>query len=564
MAERKDTLEKSSDKTKQDQPALSDPRLRPEEAMGASPLMVAGRVAAWVGGFAFLVGLFWSGITKTMGVGPWIAVGLGAACLAFWLATHIATVSRQIRARGTQAVANSVLFTVFVIGIIFTANYIVGRHRIFHADWTETKVQSLSQGTKEIVKGLKQDITITAFTSPDYPTYEQIRTMLGEYEVLSSRIKVRLWDPKLTPDKMEEYGRPYDGTVFVEAGERREEVQGATEEQLSSAILAATTGKKTKLYFLTGHGEQSLEAYGETGLTVLKQYLTNEQYDVASLSLASQASPIVPDDCAVLAIIGAKQPLMDKELQAVEAYIKQGGNLFLALATPPAPNFKALLGKYGVKPLAGVVMDPGSALQANAQVPLVPRPTGHDIVNDLTMIALPTAIAFEIASATPPMAGPGSPPPPASPAKPLLETTGAAWLETSTKGSVSKDPDEPTGPLTMAVAIDLSSDDQSASMPGAPQSPDNTRKGRIVAIGDYDFLRDDVYQLGLRSNIFLATSSFAWLAKNDRLITVPPQEPLDRKMILGTTQRSAAILISTVIVPLLVLATWGFIWWRRR
>jgi ABC-type uncharacterized transport system involved in gliding motility auxiliary subunit len=174
---------------------------------------------------------------------------------------------------------------------------------------------------------------------------------------------------------------------------------------------------------------------------------------------------------------------------------------------------------------------------------------------------LPTVMAFEIDSPEPAM--PGTPPPAQRPAA-LLDSTGSAWLERSSSGPIGQDPDRKTGPLTMAVAVDLSEEPEPQAYPGAPPPPSIEAGGRIVAIGDYDFVRDDLYQLGLRSNVFLATSSIGWLARSERLITIPPQEPPDRTMMLATAQRNLAILISTVLIPVLVLLTGLFVWWRRR
>ncbi len=545
----------------------SDPRLVAAEAVAVSPLMLAGKIAGWVGLAALIVGLFWTGIIKAMGTGPKVLLIMGVVGLACWLATNVTAVVAQVRARGVQAVLNSVLFTAFVIGIIVMANYIAGRHHMFRADWSEAKLHSLSEGTLDIVRGLDKDVTITAFLAPGGPS-DQIGTMLNEYEIHGKRISVKVYDPALAITQVGELKPMSSRSIFVECGERKEEIQVATEENISSAILAVTTGEKTKAYFLTGHGEQNLDAYGDKGLKWLKTYLENEQYAVESLSLMTQQEPEVPGDCAVLAIIGAKQALLEKEKTAVAQYVEQGGNVFIAVASPPAPDFADLLGPYGVRPLTGLVMDPASGLWGNPEVPIVaPEAYAHEIVKKLDAVALPTTIAFEVERLEPPMPGPGAPPPPPSVATGILESSGYSWLETSTSGPVTKDADEKTGPLTMAVAIDLSlADQQPPPYPGAPPMPEESdvRKGRLVVVGDYDFIRDDLYDRGLQENMFLATASFSWLARNDKLVTIPPHEPLDRTMILGTAQKNLAVVISAVLIPLMVLAAGIVVWWRRR
>ncbi|MFO7947285.1 MAG: Gldg family protein [Armatimonadota bacterium] len=562
MAER-DERPKISPTQQNERSVPPDPRLKAAESVKSSPLTVAGKIAGWVGLVAIVGAMIWTGVARGLTPGPKIVFGIAALTIAFWLATNINAVIQQVRARGFQAVLNSVLFTVLIVGIIGMANYIAGRHHIFRADWSEAKLHSLAPGTVKIINNLEEPVTITAFFGSDYYNAQKLRDLLREYEIKSSKITVQIYDPMLDLEKVEEYGRPYEGTIFVEAGERREEVQGGTEEQLSSAILAATTGEKTKVYFLTGHGEQNIETSGEKGASVLKRYLENEQYEVQSLALATQEEPEVPADCAVLAIVGAKQPLLDREKKAISRYVEQGGNLFLALATPPAPDFAFLLETYGVTPLKGIVVDPGQSLQGNPQVPVVVQHEGHDIVRDLSMVALPTCIAFEVTSPAPPPARPGAPPPPSGPATAIMETTGRAWLETSGSGAVEKDPDEPSGPLALGVAIDTGQEQQ-PQIPGQPPPDSDGSGSRIVAVGDYDFIRDDLYRIGLRSNVFLATSSIAWLTSNEKLVTIPPQEEPDRSMPLVSGQRTLAVIISAVLIPVLVLVVGGIVWWRRR
>lgn len=566
MAEKEPRKDVPEDGAPRVRGALSDPRLVVPKAE-VSPLVLGGRIAAWVGLVALLIALLWTGVTRTLAIGPKVTLIVGAALIVFWLVTNITVVTEQVRARGFQALLNSALFTLFVVGIVVAANFIAGRHHVFHADWSEEKIHSLSPGTVDLIRGLEQEVTLTAFMSPEYYGYEQTRSLLDEYAIRGPKIKVQTFDPKLDFKKVDEYDRPFDGTIFVEFGEKREKVDGGTEERISSAIMAVTTGEKTKVCFLTGHGELSLEAFGggDKSLTKLKQYLENEQYQVESLSLATQKEPKVPD-CAVLAIIGAQQQLLPAEMEAIKEYVEQGGNLFLAIATPPAPDFAELLTPHGVTPLKGLAIDPGRALQGNPTIPAIMQPEGHDIVDNLQMIALPTSIGFDVAQAEPPPAMPGAPPPPPQAATTLLETTASGWLETDLSGSdLAKGPEEKGGPLALAVAIDLGAGDEQPEYPGAPPTPQSEeRKARIVAIGDSDFAVDVLYEMGLRSNIFLATSSFAWLTKNDKLVTVPPQEPIDRTLALATVPRNVAVLVSAVIVPLLILATGLIVWWRRR
>lgn len=287
MAERDDRPEAYT-AGEDDRHVPSDPRLEAAESVKTAPITVAGKVSGWIGLVAFVVALVWAGVANGLTMGPKVSLIVAGVAIAFWLATNINAVVQQVRARGFQAVLNSVLFTILIIGIIGMANYIAGRHHMFRADWSEAKLHSLAPGTQKILDNLDENVTMTAFFGSDYRNSQKLRSLLREYEINSPKIDLRIYDPMVDREKVEEYDRPYEGTVFVEAGGRREKVQGGSEEQISSAILAATTGEKTQVYFLTGHGEQSIQASGKKGASVLKRYLENEQYAVDQLPLATQ------------------------------------------------------------------------------------------------------------------------------------------------------------------------------------------------------------------------------------------------------------------------------------
>jgi hypothetical protein len=555
---------------KSEQHGKGDPRLLPVVSDALTSLAFYGRMAGWAGSVLLLATLGWAGVTKGFHGVPIKVVGiLGLVCVAFWVYSNIHQLVIAVRRRGMQSALNSALFTVFVLAILVLVNYMGGRHQIFHADLTKNKQYSLSDQTRKILKELDQKVTITAFISEENQRGEELRRLLDDYDRAAGKLDVKIYDFKTDIDKVQEYQARFDGTMYVEAGEegakRKEEIQGGSEEQLTSTLLAVTTGEKTRICFLTGHGEGSLESTGapdKPSYSALKSILTNQQYQLDALNMVTMKVPAVPGDCKLLVIAGAKYAPTAKEMQAITQYVDQGGNLMLLLEPAPAPDFAELLKAHGVTPLAGTVKDPMSSAEGNQTI-LAAMPEQHDVTGGLQLVVLPTTTAFDVPESTPPPAMPGAPPPPSDQkAKPLLKTSEAATIS----GVAGR-----RGPFTVAVAIDESTAPP-PQMPGMPpqEQPPSERKSRMIVIGDSDFATDTWFDTlgGMRGlggqDIAFAAMGVNWLVKNEKLVSVPPKEPSEKPFSVTDSQRRFVWLLVIGIVPLLIIVGGVFIWWRRR
>lgn len=548
-----------------------DPRLLPVPSGALTAVALYGRMAGWAGSLLLLAALGLLGVTKSLHGLP-IKVGgiLGLVCIAFWVYSNIHQLVIAVRTRGMQTALNSALFTVLVLAILVLVNYVGGRHQIFHTDLTKNKQYSLSDQTIKILKALDKKVTITAFISEENQRGDEMRRLLNDYDRAASRLEVKFYDFKTDVDKVQEYGAKFDGTMFVEAGEegakRKEEIQGGSEEQITSTILAATTGQKTRICFLTGHGETGPESAGgpeKPSYSALKSILTNQQYQVDTLNMVTQKLPQVPGDCKLLVVAGAKYAPTPAELKAITQYVDQAGNLLLLLEPPPAYDFADLLKAHGVTPLPGQVTDPLSSAEGNQQI-LAAVPQEHDVTHGLQLVVLPTTIAFDVQESAPPPAMPGAPPPPSDQkARPLLKTSDAATVAGLTGRR---------GPFTVAVAIDESPAAPPPQMPGMPPQPqpESERKSRIIAIGDADFATDTWFDTlgGMRGlggqDMAFAAMSVNWLVKNEKLVSVPPKQPADKPFSVTDSQKRFVWLMTIGIVPLLIILAGVFIWWRRR
>lgn len=232
------------------------------------------------------------------------------------------------------------------------------------------------------------------------------------------------------------------------------------------------------------------------------------------------------------------------------------------LEPAPAPNFAELLKGYGITPVAGRVRDLQGSFGGRGEILAARAQQGHYVSGPLEVVVMPTAMAFDVEAAQPPPSMPGAPPPPPDQSPvPLLKTY-------SSEAQIVGGTGARKGEFTLGVAIDQTPQTPPA-MPGQPTPPptEEGRKSRIIVIGDADFAADSVLQgVGdfAKQNISLAAMSVNWLVKNEKLVAIPAKEPVENPFAVTDTQKRFVWALVVGIIPLLIIAAGGFMWWRRR
>ncbi len=551
--------EKNTPKPEKQLARGADPRLqRPQAAAG---LVRSTQIVIWVGLGLLVVSLAWWGIAGKLTLPPVLIGAVGVLGVAMWVAYNLRNLREIAGTRAARLVLNSVGFVLFVLGIVVCLNVIVARHHP-RLDLTENKIHSLAPQSMAVLKGLDNDIEMIAFLPQDSGSPKSSRDLVQLYATLSPHMKIT-WADYTDVTLAKQYEVTFPGTVVVKSGDRKEKVTDVNESRMTSAILSVTTETKTTVYFLVGHGETST-AGGQNSVAALKSDLGNQQYVVNDLDLAKMATPEIPQDCDVLAIIGAKQAPTPEEMKAIEGWVDDKGKLLLALAPPPAPDFSAILAKRGVTVLAGVVIDPDANFLGQEQVPLVTPNPGSPIVEGVERLVMPFARAMQVQSSAPPTT-PGMPPPPSGPAVGLLDSSASAWLQTNPEqaGMPQKPANAEVGAFAMAATVDEAPPAPPA-MPGSPPPPQQDQDAtRIVVIGSDLALTDAIAQR-FKFNSYLALNSIAWLSKNVRLISIPPKTETPHNLLLTSTQKNFIIFVVMVFIPLGIIVAGVSVWWTRR
>jgi ABC-type uncharacterized transport system involved in gliding motility auxiliary subunit len=175
-----------------------------------------------------------------------------------------------LKARQTKYVAYAALYIAVTFAVVTVANVLANRYEKTY-DTTTNKRFSLSDQTIKVVKGLKQDATITYFDQPSH--FSSAKDELDLYAAVSPKVHVVYVDPDKQPLVARDAGIKNYGTTVVQIGTNKNEAKSTTEEDITGAFIRDLKSTVRTVCFLSGSGEHQLDESGRDGFSRLKDLL---------------------------------------------------------------------------------------------------------------------------------------------------------------------------------------------------------------------------------------------------------------------------------------------------
>lgn len=238
-----------------------------------------------------------------------------------------------------------------IIGVVVLVN-ILSVNYFVRLDFTADKQYTLSKVTKNILKDLKEPVTVTVYFSNDVPTLllqakKDFKDILTEYANRSKhKVVYEFIDPASDETKqkaqqagiepkvvnMREKDQVKQQMVFlgavIQMGDRKEVIPviqpgAAMEYDLTMAIKKLSVVEKPSIGLLQGQKEPDLAGMHQA---------------YAGMSILYNVEPVYLNDTAyflnkykTLMIVAPKDSFPSPYLAQIDRYVKEGGNLYIAI-----------------------------------------------------------------------------------------------------------------------------------------------------------------------------------------------------------------------------------------
>lgn len=459
-----------------------------------------------------------------------------------------------------------------------SASSLAGKHWK-SLDWTKNSVHTLEANTRAVLAATEEPIDVILVRPSDEAfesVFGEVQRLVGKMANAQSLLGVREIDPVSSPENIGTWAFDLGiqskdlssgGAVIFAQSNRRRVVdfmamasyriddlgvgtlsEFRAEAAFAQAIADVSQHHRDKVCVAKGHGEFGYD-FSESGGN-------REDWSWAAKRLKSEGVELVTmetiepkglAECDSLIVFGPDKEFQAEELQALENYLREGGNAFFALRALPAlgdselpvTGLSLLLENVGMEVLPAVVVDPSAAIETPPEWMTYEGYGEHAIVRDFQerrpTIWLPPrglkAHGDEVVS--------------------LVRGSSESWAERNLvqyfgEGRYSQSEEE-SGDVSIALARE------------------NEKAGRIVLFGSAESLSDHWRLLRVGGNERLLIASCLWTLHRDMRLRMPSKGIEHLHLVMTQKQLREAFVYLVLVGPAL-FALFGALcwWWRRR
>ncbi|MBD5142898.1 MAG: GldG family protein [Oscillospiraceae bacterium] len=118
------------------------------------------------------------------------------------------------------------------------------------------------------------------------------------------------------------------------------------ENYITGAINAVATGREASVYFLSGHGEKTIE----NDYTTFYKNMKNINYNAQELNLATLNE--VPEDATMIIVAAPKSDFTNDETRMINHYLENGGNICFLMSPNEEEiaykNIESIMNSFGI------------------------------------------------------------------------------------------------------------------------------------------------------------------------------------------------------------------------
>jgi hypothetical protein len=334
------------------------------------------------------------------------------------------------------------------------------------------------------------------------------------------------------------------------------------EDEITSALIRLSEGKKSKVAFTTGHGEAPTGELSprRRGIGNWKARLAKVGCEVIDLNLIQDE---IPPDLSLLIVMGPRGPFKPDELAKLKGFSIAGGPIMLLLGNTEPTGLDELLKSYNLAIGGGIVIDPTLNYKSNQALVFAPTSPGlkHPIVEPLgtnRAVLMPAAAPIHIFGQSTRGRPPSEPVDPNFVPAPIVLSSKYAWSESNPNNPplrFDSEQDEPA-PLLLGVAVS--------------QRPEKARPGdaaegkpRLVLFSSPAMAENAFHEIE-PTNLDLLMNAASWLRNKPNTQGIPSHTHVALTLSVDPFLRSRLILVPSAVTAMLIVAMGIIVYIARR
>lgn len=490
---------------------------------------------------------------------------------------------RRFNFSGIAALIISLLVLVAIVPINIIANYYDKNF-----DMTPSNMYTLSSTTKTLLSDTKdKEIEIYFLWDlnelrdlPEYlPLYHNL-TELDSYDNIKVIDFKADEDPELA-ESLSSNGNlnVSDADIIVKCGDTIKRISSqkifpydsdgistyAGEELMAGAIKIVTAGNLPNIYFLTGHGEKTIDDSYSTFSGILK----SDNYAATELDLDKVDA--VPDDAAILFIAAPQEDISDNDKEKILSYAQTGGSLAFFLPPNDADfrytNIEEILAEYDLGMDYNIVKETSNDRIMNNNLSesdpytfnVVYTEATDDFTEDLTSEINTLVEAGTIGGI--------------SNTRSLYQISNGINTQYLEKSSIVKNSPDDTTALFTTISEPCGGDDETAKAAETLSNCElelgfysyNKQTGsKLIVLGTDSIMDQDVVSASVSLSQQLVLNTVTWLYNSDIDMEIGNKGASYDYMSFDSAESATSTLKIFTIVPIFIAVIGLLVWLKRR
>jgi len=291
-----------------------------------------------------------------------ILLGASLAPLLVAQATAARGVDETVEEARVRDGAAAGLTVALAAALLFVLGY-VASERDVKVDVGYFRTSLPGSATEHMVADLGEPLQVLLFFPEVNEVKSEVASYFDELARTTGRVTVEAHDRMAAPKLAQTNNVTKDGTVVLVKGKQSASISLDTQLQnaraalrtfdadVQKALMKVARGARVA-YLTSGHDEMTDPHEPSdplTSATLVRELLAVLNYRVSDLGLKSGLATDVPEDAALVLVLGPRKPFLDAELDALDRYLARGGALFLALDATGQTQLGPLEKRLGVR-----------------------------------------------------------------------------------------------------------------------------------------------------------------------------------------------------------------------